>query len=159
MNIFVLDEDPVRAAQAQCDRHVVKMPLESAQMVCTIARAHGIEAPYRPTHAKHPCTVWAGASQESFQWLLIHAAALCAEYTRRYGKVHACEAVLRDVGARTLFELPRAARPDFVQTMPEQYRRSDAVSAYRAFYLGDKVRFATWRGVDPPAWWLSAANR
>ena len=32
MNIFVLDKDPIISAQMQCDKHIVKMPLESAQM-------------------------------------------------------------------------------------------------------------------------------
>ena len=34
MNIFVIDKDPVVAAQNLCDKHVVKMILESAQMLC-----------------------------------------------------------------------------------------------------------------------------
>ena len=38
MNIFVLDRDPVIAAQLQCDKHVVKMIVESAQMLSTAHR-------------------------------------------------------------------------------------------------------------------------
>ena len=38
MNIFYLDRDPVIAAQMMCDKHVVKMILESAQMLSTAHR-------------------------------------------------------------------------------------------------------------------------
>ena len=62
MNIFVLHDDPVVAAQMMCDKHVVKMILESNQMLSTVARKYGHDAPYRSTHAKHPCTLWTGDS-------------------------------------------------------------------------------------------------
>ena len=38
MNIFVLSTDPVKAAQQQCDKHVPKMVVESAQMLSTAHR-------------------------------------------------------------------------------------------------------------------------
>ena len=78
MNIFVLHEQPDVAAQILCDKHVVKMILESAQMLCTVAHNHGYDAPYRRTHPKHPCTLWAGKSQENWDWLISHALAMSA---------------------------------------------------------------------------------
>lgn len=154
MNIFVLEPDPVGAAVAQCDKHVVKMPLESAQMLCTVARQYGFDAPYRPTHSKHPCTLWAGSSVEAFDWLLQHGLALCSEYQTRYGKEHKCQAVLRAVGDTEGLRqsLPQSPMAAFAQAMPDQYRQPDAVQAYRAFYKGEKARFATWRS-NPPSWW------
>ena len=38
MNIFVLDNDPIVAAQSVCNKHVVKMILESGQMLSTAHR-------------------------------------------------------------------------------------------------------------------------
>ena len=35
MNIFAINENPIVAAQEQCDKHVVKMIVESAQMLST----------------------------------------------------------------------------------------------------------------------------
>ena len=35
MNIFVLDNDPKKCAEAHCNKHVVKMILEHAQLMCT----------------------------------------------------------------------------------------------------------------------------
>ena len=40
MNIFLLDKDPKIAAQYHCDKHVVKMILESAQMLCSAYQRH-----------------------------------------------------------------------------------------------------------------------
>ena len=56
MNIFILDEDPLLAAQAQCDKHVVKMVLESAQMLSTTHRIMGEdhEVFYKTVHKNHP---------------------------------------------------------------------------------------------------------
>ena len=39
MNIFVTDPDPVVSAQCLPDRHVVKMPLETCQMLSIVASA------------------------------------------------------------------------------------------------------------------------
>ena len=70
MNIFVLDSDPKVAATMLCDKHVVKMILESAQMLSTVAHTNGHIPRYRPTHSKHPCTLWAGESKSNWQWLV-----------------------------------------------------------------------------------------
>ena len=86
MNIFVVHQDPKTSAQQLCDKHVVKMILESAQMLCS-AYPNG-DAPYKRAFYNHPCTIWARESQENYEWLLDHAYAMCQEYTRRYSKVH-----------------------------------------------------------------------
>ena len=157
MNIFVLDADPVAAAWATADKHAVKMPLETAQMACTVARSLGVsDVPYRSTHASHPCTIWAAASDESWQWMLKHGIALCDTYSARYGRQHASEAVLRHIATLKL-PLPRRSMPEFAQAMPEAYRHRNAVAAYRAYYRGEKARFATWRQpAATPDWWGSA---
>ena len=86
MNIFVVNDDPKVAAQNLCDKHVVKMILESAQMLCS-AFKNG-EAPYKRSYYNHPCTKWARESQVNYEWLLTHAYELCEEYLLRYGKIH-----------------------------------------------------------------------
>lgn len=126
------------------DKHVVKMILESAQIMSTVYARYGQPAPYRATHANHPSVRWAGDSWEHYQWLAAHAKALCAEYTFRYGKVHASEKVidqlyLRPVGltASWISEPP--------QCMPDEYKvDGDAVTAYRNYYLGAKVAQSKW---------------
>ena len=86
MNIFILDEDPVVAAQAQCDKHVVKMVLESAQMLSTTHRLLGEnhQVFYKTVHKNHPCTVWTRRSSGNYLWHLEHWTALCDEYRHLY---------------------------------------------------------------------------
>jgi hypothetical protein len=151
MNIFVLHKDPAFAAQMACDKHVVKMILETAQMMCTVATTHGYDTPYRATHARHPCTMWASESYANWQWLIDYGLALSAEYTKRYGKVHKSQAVIEQ--CRDLdINFDKQDRTPFAQAMPVQYRQSCAVTAYRNYYRGEKASFAKWK-TQPPSWW------
>ncbi|MBN2080871.1 hypothetical protein JW859_01565 [bacterium] len=104
MNIFVLHTDPVRAARYHCDRHVVKMTLETAQLLSTAlavenpAQAAQLQATgliYKPTHQNHPCSRWAAESLANFRWLARLGLALADEYSYRYsGRVHKSSAVI-----------------------------------------------------------------
>ena len=155
MNIFVLHEDPKIAATMACDKHVVKMILETAQMLCTVARAQGLfQAPYRATHKKHPCTLWAGQSQGNWDWLVKHGIALCDEYTLRYHKRHKSRSVI-EYCANLQLEFDTATRTPFAQAMPHQYKNECAVTAYRAYYHGEKAGFATWK-TKVPDWWMTS---
>jgi hypothetical protein len=127
MNIFILDKDPVVAAQLQCDKHVVKMIVESAQMLSTSHRLLDGVAVKRPSksgktmrtyydlyegtddlemetllmanaHESHPCTKWTMESTGNYDWHWLHLKALCEEYTYRYGKIHKVERVDPVVG-------------------------------------------------------------
>lgn len=153
MNIFIVDQDPYEAARALCDRHVTKMSLETAQILCAVSRRYGNAAPYKLTHAKHPSVLWAGETLENWRWLVWHGRGLTDEYTRRYGKTHTSESIIEwcaDFGGR-----PEVGDlTPFAQAMPDEYRRPDAVEAYRAYYRGAKAGFATWRAPAlPPTWW------
>lgn len=157
MNIFVLDTNIRRCAQYHCDRHVSKMILESVQMLCTALHGRGVEAPYRPTHAKHPCTLWVGESWDNFQWLAELAVELNREYRFRYGRErdHASIAVLRRIEG---LRYESAGLTPFAQAMPDEYKApGDAVTAYRRFYLGEKAAFATWTRRPEPDWWRARA--
>lgn len=100
MNIFVLDEDPVTAARMLCDQHVVKMPIEAAQMLCGLMNDLGIPAPWAlgATHHNHPCFLWLCADRPARRgWLLRHALELCAEHVCRFDRTEPpkVEGVLR----------------------------------------------------------------
>ena len=155
MNIFVLDNDPKVAAQMACDKHVVKMVLETAQMLSTVQHHNGITAPYKPTHANHPCTKWAATSTQNYKWLLEHGIALCEEYSHRYNKEHKCEQLI--TGPLSLIPiLPTEKLTPFAQAMPEQHKRENAVDAYRQYYIHEKARFAKWKNRDIPTWFAEA---
>lgn len=159
MNVFAVHRDPERAARALCDRHVVKMTLETAQILCSAARTHlGQRAPYRATHAHHPCVAWAAARRANWEWLVRHGLALADEYARRFGRVHRSRAVIARMAR--LGPPPKQAgrRQAFAQVMPERYRGPDAVAAYRRYYAGEKARFARWTPPSrPPRWWKQVA--
>jgi hypothetical protein len=157
MNIFVLDTDIERCAQAHCDRHVSKMILESVQILCTALNQKGHQTPYRPTHAKHPCVIWAGESLDNFRWLAQLARALNREFRYRYprDRDHASIAVLEEIADAHFVS---KGLTEFAQAMPDKYRvPGDAVAAYRAFYRGEKHVFASWTRRPEPEWWLRDA--
>ena len=96
MNIFATSECPFESASYLDNKRVVKMILESAQLLSTALRHHGSDAPYKATHVHHPCTKWVCQSRSNYMWLLQHFSALCGEYTKRYGKVHKSQQYAND---------------------------------------------------------------
>lgn len=152
MNIFVLDQDCEKCAQYHCDKHVVKMILESAQMLCTALNKKGFSTPYKSTHSRHPCVLWVEASYANFVWLKNLAIALNTEYRFRFEKEsdHKSVAVI-DVISHYRYD--DHGLTDFAQAMPDKYQvPGDAVSAYRRFYLGEKMAFAHWTKRHVPEW-------
>jgi len=153
MNIFILSNCPVEAAQVQADVHVVKMVLETGQILSTVQRRYGnkSEKLYKSTHANHPCVLWAGFSESNYRWLFAHFEALANEYNYRYGKTHATWSLnylLHEAPA----SMPKANITPFAQAMPDQYRRADAVEAYRGYYRSEKASIAKWTRRSVPEW-------
>tara|TARA_Y100000588_G_scaffold334901_1_gene374676 strand:+ start:252 stop:713 length:462 start_codon:yes stop_codon:yes gene_type:complete len=151
MNIFVLDYNLEKCAQYHCDRHVVKMILESAQMLSTALRMNGIVKGYRPTHINHPCTVWTRRSLSNWKWLRNLAKHLNSEYRFRFRKV------TNHVSWNLISSLPDPPIEDigltkFAQVMPSIYKSVDTVTAYRKFYLGEKMKILSWTGRETPGW-------
>lgn len=156
MNIFVLDKDPSLCAQYHCDKHVIKMILESAQILSTVIQEHWghgrVEQLYKPTHKNHPCVLWA-RSPENFYWLYKLGKQLAKEYTHRYGKKHKSETILDLVGQyinKNFFE--HAPVYSFVLTMPDEYKKSDPVRSYREYYKKDKQHLLTYTNRTKPEW-------
>ncbi len=152
MNIFVLDIDIKKCAKFHCDQHVVKMILESVQIMCTALNKKGFTTPYKSTHIKHPCVLWTEKSYDNFLWLSKLALALNEEFKYRYNKTssHRSIDVLLEVHQK---EFESLGLTEFVQAMPDEYKvPGDAVSAYRNYYLGEKMKFAKWTRRRPPSW-------
>ena len=169
MNIFYLDRNPKIAAQMMCDKHVVKMILESAQMLSTAHRVlDGDEYAnkvglYKMAHKNHPSTIWVRSSYQQYKWLYDHMVALMEEYTHRYGKHHATERL-----KVPLSEYPKAipvsgqwflhsyetAFIDPPQCMPELCKGEDTVLAYQNYYIIEKSGFARWTKREIPTWFI-----
>lgn len=165
MNIFVLDEDPVLAAQSHCDKHCVKMVVELYQQLGSALRRHGAVdkdmpktksgTPLKGGYHHHPCTRWCGDSRKNFEWAADHAIALVEEYQFRYGKSHGCENGIRQMRQMIDF-LPNREMTPFAQAMPDEFKSKNAVIAYRSYYWKDKRHKiqCEWRkGREEPEWW------
>lgn len=163
MNIFYLDNDPQRAAQYHCDKHVSKMIVESAQMLST---AHHLldnsqlakSCLYKAAYPNHPSTVWVRQSIHNYRWLVTMAAELCCVYTLRYSRIHKTEAVIDNLHA---FEpkcaaFRAAAFTPPPQCMPDEFKGPDTVEAYRDYYYGGKP-FAAWTRSLTPDWYYQRA--
>lgn len=143
----------------QCDKHVIKMILESAQLLST---AHHVldgnsarEGIYKPTHINHPCSIWVRDSQYNYVWLWWHFDALCREYEYRYNKLHKTSSMLRKlywtpnnmVGiGPTPFAVAMKVRPECVV-------EGDPVQSYRNYYKTKQKDFKmVWTKREVPSW-------
>jgi len=165
MNIFVLDENPVKSAQAMDCVRVPKMVTESAQMMASALRRWGATdeqmpltksgSPYKGGYHHHPCTIFAGDTRANFKWLAHHAEALLDEYYHRFGKVHACHNPIYQMSSMSKM-IPEGDLMPFAQAMPDEFKHEDAVQAYRAYYHS-KIHSAGgvhYRHTSPPDWWM-----
>ena len=165
MNIFVTDPDPVASAQVLPDKHIVKMPLETCQMLAIVASekwGHGFGVlpkldgtPYKTEKGafrNHPCTVWA---QDNYTWLILHGLALCYEYTHRYGKKHSCQSTIAHC---TQIFPPQDHDPkSFAFAGPDEFKYDTSIDTFTAYkrYISSKPWVASNYLRDPsrkPHW-------
>lgn len=186
MNIFYLSQNPLEAAQYHVDKHVVKMILESAQLLCTAHRVlDGVQAQqlkmtktgktksvkryvlsnllhneimYSATHINHPCAIWCRETINNYMWLYDLFVALCDEYTFRYGKKHKTDTLLRDMLKSPPTNISPSGFTLPPQAMPDQYKHDDSVVAYRQYYIGAKSKFAKWTSRSIPTWFIVEAD-
>jgi len=176
MNIFYIDENPVQAAEWMVDRHVVKMILESAQLLSTAHRildgeeyasetASGRKTKrwklydaretvlYSATHINHPSCVWARSSIENYNWLVDHFFALMQEYTYRYDKEHKCYGELSYQLASPPKNLNKFDMTPMICAMDNKYIISDnPVVNYRNYYKVGKTHLHKWKKREAPEW-------
>ena len=154
MNIFFLDENPKLSAQYHVDKHVVKMILETAQLLCSVHHVTDQvtdQVPYKLSHKNHPCAIWARQSLSNYLYLCELGLELGKEYTYRYGKRHKSIDVINwciinkpnipDIG----FTTPAMA-------MPDEYKVDSVVESYRNYYMGAKDSLASWKNREKPFW-------
>ena len=158
MNIFFLDFDTKKCAQYHCDKHVVKMILETAQLLCgahhTTDSQYG-DIPYKLSHKNHPCSIWVRESLSNYLYLCDLGLELCKEYTYRYGKRHKSQDVIEwcitnklNIVDKGFTEPPKA--------MPDEYKVVDVVESYRNYYRGAKSDFAVWKNREVPNWFTTS---
>ena len=156
MNIFHLHKDPKICAKYHCDKHVVKMILETAQMLSTAYQKHcgDDDNLYKSAYPKHPMTIWVGESVENFNYAYLLGKELGKQYTKRYGKIHKSSNIINAFNNGRLqniedrFPSQYFTRPPLC--MPDEYKSDDYIQSYRNYYIGDKKRFARYTSVDTP---------
>ena len=183
MNIFALSRNPQEAAQEMLDKHIVKMPTETCQMLHTNVLyfdyiEHYGEEPtlaqvkqfhkdinsnlMKPAMLNHPSTIWARQNPHNTRWLYEHGKALCEEYTYRYGKVHGSQSRILDIAytidedSNWSFATPVTIAMDDKYRLVKDNRIPDwdfVINSYRHYYLQGKWKFAEWRANRMPAWW------
>jgi hypothetical protein len=170
MNLFILDDDLIKNAEYHVDKHVVKMILEAAQLLCSahwVTQAIGFTPRkvtpaetavckdsvtpdfYKLTHPNHPCAIWVRSSLDNFIWTYCYAAELNSEYGFRYGKSHKSMEVINRLSEPTL---PKLGLTPFAQAMPDEYKHENAVTAYRRYYAAEKSQLFAWKNRDRPDW-------
>lgn len=180
INIFFLDNEPEIAAQSMCDCHVIKMVLESAQLLCTChnelgsSSAYGIKPKfYKSTHKNHPCQKWIQKCVANYNWLALHALELCNEYTYRYSKRHKSQNIIEwcndnvpdfELHLNSFFLVnPEQKRygtwliTDPAQAMPEELQSDDPVRSYRDYYWTKQFTMKKpmlWAKREKPDWWI-----
>lgn len=174
MNLFYLHKDPEISATLHCDKHVVKMIIEYAQMLSTAHRmldgkqytdassgrriqrwrldnSNMDGVLYKASHINHPSTRWVRENAIQYQYAYDMFTNLCDEYTHRYGKVHATDMKLREL----LNELPKNITlgqwSEPPQCMPDDVKMESALDAYHKYYAVYKKEFARWTKRDVPS--------
>ena len=149
MNIFYLDKEPRLCAQYHVDKHVVKMILETAQLLSTAHWLTGGEGPYRATHKNHPSAIWARSNTSNYTWLCELGIELCKEYTYRYGKTHKTQQHLEWLSTN----IPSISDGKFTPptlAMPDTFIEEDNLIAYRKYYTYGKKHLHSWKKREQP---------
>jgi hypothetical protein len=151
MNIFILSWNTEECARLHCDKHVRKMILESTQLLCSAMHSCGMQGvPYKPTHMNHPMAVWVRMNTAHWVYLRRLALALCAEYTYRWNKEHACEAVIRSLEVPPLERRRAFCKPPLL--VPDDCKRYSVPKSYRLYYLNYKQHLLQWTKRERPTW-------
>ena len=180
MNIFYLDKDPAECARMHCDKHVVKMCIEYAQLMSTAHRVldgyqytaltknnrkiarwglddHEMDmALMKASHINHPSNVWLRASKHNYIWLHRMWVYLLKEYTYRYGRHHACENYMTHLYLLPM-NIPDVPFFEPTPAMPDDCKvPGNSLKSYHKYYVEKKSYFAKWKNRQIPGWFNRA---
>jgi hypothetical protein len=183
MNIFFFDRDPEICAHQHCDKHVVKMIVEYAQLLSTAHRVlDGTESIqksltgrnqkvftlqdtdfdshlYKATHINHPSAKWVRHCEYNYEWLVDMFWFLLREYTARYGKIHKCDSLAEYLQYPPI-SIPETEFSTPWRAMPDEYKVDKSGNdkyceqSYQAYFNNTKQHIAKWKHNDIPAWFI-----
>ena len=179
MNIFYVDKDPKVCAEMHCDKHVVKMIVEYAQLLSTAHRvldgtpyydltetgrrvlryqldgSYKDALLYKAAHINHPSAIWVRENFENYYWLYDLFSHLSDEYTYRYSKRHSTTELLGDILEIAPDNIPEGVFTQPPQCMPDEYKTKNSIQAYQNFYIGEKAPFCNWKNREIPKWFIT----
>ena len=153
MNIFHLHKDPKTCAEYHCDKHVVKMILETGQMLSTAYRRNfgDNEDLYKTAYPKHPMTIWVGDTGGNFKWTMQLFDELLYQYELRYNKIHKTSRILNLLNNNyTEWKEWKGLFTDPPLCMPDDCKRDCYIFSYRKYYVEYKKPFARYTEVATP---------
>lgn len=181
MNVFYLDKNPSICAELHCDKHVVKMIIEYAQLMSTAHRVldgeiyidttangrsikrwkhpseHFEEVYYKASHVNHPSAIWTRQSKANYEWLYAMWYQLCLEYTYRYGKTHETFRKLATALSFTPLNISEGEFTEPPPAMPDEHKvEGNSISSYKQYYVKEKASFAKWTKRNIPEWFDNA---
>lgn len=155
MNIFILDKDLKKNAEYYCDQHLVKMILESAQLLSSVVLIKGGSSPYKLTHKNHPCTKWLLENGLHWDFLISLVTALNEEYKRRFK---------HDENHKSFDVILSLIKPNYEKNSPikeyivvtdkiERLTLNKTISSYRKYYKKKSMEFnMRWSNISKPKW-------
>jgi hypothetical protein len=161
MNLFILDEDVVLSAQYHCDKHIVKMPTETAQMISFVYHDKEFwneEIPdfimqFSKTHYKHPCSIWIRESLSNFIYACKLGIELYKEYQYRYNKPDKHKRAI-DIFNFAIANPPKIkdkGLTKYAMAMDIQYIKFDSpIENYRCYYKEGKKHLLNWKNRKTP---------
>jgi len=138
------------------DKHVVKMILETAQLLCSAMVINNIPSPYKLTHKNHPSAVWTRQSKENWNWLKILGLEMCKEYTYRYGKIHKCQSIIETLECPNMLSNDKFTEPP--KCMPDWCKENDTIQSYKNYIFYEKKHIHTWTKREKPEWFSDFLN-
>lgn len=163
MNLFILSDNKRRSAIFHADRHIVKMPLETAQML-SFAYYHPdlwdggippIIMGFSKTHDLHPCSKWIRESVENWKYAAEFGLELYEEYQYRYNQPdkHQRAFQIFHFALNNPPGLPSKGLTRFAEAMDDKFKISDCpITNYRNYYQNDKSHLFKWKMRQPPYW-------
>lgn len=155
MNIFLLDYNMRKCVQYYTDKHVVKMILEYVQILCTVCFLRNVDAPYKPTHKKHPCVLWCNKSMDNWIALKKLTEYLNEEYKFRYKKTNDHLSWTKIMNINVPDDMPRIGLTKMALAMPEDCKTECTVESYRNYYIKYKKHIYSWKNRRIPEWIIS----
>jgi intergrase/recombinase len=145
MNIFFISENPRLAAHAMTNKHVVKMILESAQMLSSAHRLldnNNDDRLYKLTHQNHPSSIWARSSKQNYDWLYTHFLALCSEYILRYKKIHKTHRNLSSILYHAPKNIKNLGLTNYAIAITDKSHlvKNEPILSYRKYYESEKLK-------------------